>query len=389
MNRPRFDIGQIIRDWGEEFFSQKSRPYHVKKAFGAIAACRTKALGGHVEVCPECGERHISYNSCRDRNCLKCQHKDREIWIDKRKEEVIPKVTYFHVVFTVPECLNQIALSNQPIFYSCMFRSAWNTLKKFFAEKKLQGGMTSILHTWGSNLSFHPHIHCIVTGGGIDSKDVWHHLKGCGKKSGNYLFPVQALSKVYRAKFLAMLTSELKTQEKPIPQSVRKECMSKAWVVYSRPPAKGVNKVIDYIGRYAYRVAITNSRILHYSVDGTLEYNWKNYRNGGKHSRTKMHAIDFLNLFSIHILPDSLVRIRHYGLLSPRNRDKLRKVQIQMGGTPVPKERKTKSYMEICIEKGWDIGLCLNCGTLMEVKEVIPPTRAPPIWRNKKNTTHC
>ena len=159
MARPRFDVGQIIRDWSSEFYAKYPVVQQVRKSFGAMAVCRTRALGGHVEACPECGGIHVSYNSCRDRHCPKCQNREREVWIGMRKEEILPGVKYFHVVFTVPDCLHPIAISRQALFYGCMFRAAWATLKKFFDARELQGGMTCILHTWGSNLFYHPHTH--------------------------------------------------------------------------------------------------------------------------------------------------------------------------------------------------------------------------------------
>ena len=378
MSRPRFEVGQIIRDHGEEFFSRFPNVVpQVRKSFAAMALCRTRDLGGHKEVCPECRMIRVSYNSCRDRHCPKCQNKEREVWIEMRKEEVMPGVKYFHVVFTIPDCLHPIAMAHQALVYTCMFRATWNTLKMFYEARGVQGGMTSILHTWGSNLFYHPHIHCIVTGGGVDENGVWHHLDGC-KDARSFLFPVHALSKVFRAKFLAMLTAALKEEALLIPQDIRKQCMAKDWVVYSRPPAKGVNQVLEYIGRYAYRVAISNSRILDYSPDGMVTYDWKDYRNEGKHKVIKMHALDFLRLFSLHILPHAFVRIRHYGMLSPSNRDKVRQVQIQFGGTPVPKERKKKSYLQICDEKGWEVGVCPHCKCKMKILEIIEPSRAPP-----------
>lgn len=152
----------------------------------------------------------------------------------------------------------------------------------------------------------------------------------------------------------------------------------KGWVVYSRPPAKGVNQVLEYIGRYAYRVAISNSRIKNYTADGMVTYEWKDYRHNSMHKQNTMHAVEFLHLFSLHILPPALVRIRHYGLLSPSNRDKVRKVQIQLGGKPVPKERRKKSYQQICDEKGWKVGVCPHCKCRMIVIEILKPSRAPP-----------
>lgn len=388
MGRTRFDVGQVIRDWSGSFYAKHRVVPQVRKSFAAMAMCRTRDLGGHVEVCPECGEVHVSYNSCRDRHCPKCQNKEREMWIQMRKEEILPGVKYFHVVFTVPDCLHPLAMPNQALFYSCMFRAAWNTLKKFYGRQELQGGMTAILHTWGSNLHYHPHLHCVVTGGGVDKDGVWHPLDGC-KQAKSFLFPVQALSKVFRAKFMAQLTSALKDIGKAFSDDIRKRCMEKGWVVYSRPPAKGVNQVLEYIGRYAYRVAISNSRILDYNPDdGKVTYDWKDYRQDGKHKNMTMHAVDFLHLLSLHILPPAFVRIRHYGLLSPSNREKVRKVQVQLGGTPVPKVRKKKSYMQICEEQGWEIGICPHCKCRMQTVEIIQPSRAPPVSASQTRTAH-
>lgn len=375
--RTKHDVGRIIRDWGGDFFNTCRVVPQVRKSFSAMAACRTRALGGHVEACPDCGQAHVSYNSCRDRHCPKCQHKEREEWIGMRREEVIPGAKYFHVVFTVPDCLHPLAMPGQALFYTCMFRSAWATLRKFFQKQGLQGGMSAILHTWGSNLSYHPHIHCVVTGGGVDADGTWHHLKGC-KGSRGFLFPVNALSRVFRAKMMSALTAELSRTGAAIAKNIRKAAMSKDWVVYSRPPAKGVEQVLEYIGRYAYRTAISNSRIREVTPEGLVTYDWKDYRAGGKHKGMTMHAREFLHLLSMHILPPAFVRIRHYGLLSPSNREKVRKVQIQLGGTPVPKERKKKPYMQICAGKGWDIGLCPDCKCPMAVVEIIAPARAPP-----------
>ena len=378
MSRPRFEVGQIIRDWGADFLSRFHVKSHVAKSFARMAVCRTRYLGGHVEACPECGEVHVSYNSCRDRHCPKCQNKERAVWVEMRKDEVMPGVKYFHVVFTVPDCLHPLAMANQGMFYGAMLRAAWGTLRKFFEAHGLQGGMTCILHTWGSNLYYHPHVHCIVTGGGVDRDGVWHRLDSC-RDSRSFLFPVQALSKVFRAKLMAMLTFRLGQAGQEIPGDARKKCFSKAWVVYSRPPAKGVAQVLEYIGRYAYRVAISNSRILGYTADGQVTYDYKDYRHGGVHKTMAMHAVDFLHLFSLHILPPAFVRIRHYGLLSPSNRDKLRKVQEQLGGTPVPRERRKKTYQEVCQQKGWDIGICPHCKCRMVVVGAIEPARAPPL----------
>lgn len=378
--RTRFDIGEIIRCHGGEFLCKHNVVAPVRRAFTHMALCRTSALGGHVEVCPECGDMHISYNSCRDRHCPKCQNKEREEWINCRREEIIP-VKYFHVVFTLPACLHSVAMAHQAIFYDCMFKAAWATIKAFAENEGLLTGMTSILHTWGSNLFYHPHIHCIVPGGGTDKHGVWHHLKGC--KHSDFLFPVAAMSTKFRGRFMSLLTRRLKEKGVVIDQSIRKHCFAKAWVVNSKPPAKGVSQVLEYIGRYAYRVAITNSRIL--NVTGSdISYDYKDYRRGGKHGVMTMGIDTFLNFLSQHILPDRFVRIRHYGFLSPCNREILRSIQLQLSVPPVPKVRKKKSYLDICIEKGWDIGICKDCNCQRIITRIIKPApRAPPsiLWR--------
>ena len=373
--RTRFDIGQIIRDHGEKFLSAHNVVTPVRKAFGHIAICRTSALGGHVEVCPECGEIKVSYNSCRDRHCPKCQNKEREQWITFRREEIIP-TKYFHVVFTVPDCLHAIAMSNQAAFYDCMFKAAWATIHDFAGDKGLRTGMTAILHTWGSNLFYHPHIHCIVPGGGMDKLGVWHHLNGCEKS--DFLFPVHGMSDKFRGRFMALLTRRLKEDGFVMANYIRKQCFDKDWVVYSRPPAKGVNQVLEYIARYAYRVAITNSRILDVT-DNSISYDYKDYRKGGKHGVMTMEIGKFLGLLSLHVLPDRFVRIRHYGILSPSNRDALRNIQKQLDVPPVPKERTKKSYLEICQENGWEIGVCKECHCQRIIIRIINPApRAPP-----------
>jgi len=378
--RTRFDIGEIIRCHGGEFLGKHNVVAPVRRAFTHMALCRTSALGGHVEVCPECGDMHISYNSCRDRHCPKCQNKEREEWINCRREEIIP-VKYFHVVFTLPACLHPVAMAHQSIFYDCMFKAAWATIMAFANNEGLLAGMTSILHTWGSNLFYHPHIHCIVPGGGVDKQGVWHHLKGC--KHSDFLFSVAAMSSKFRGRFMSLLTRRLRVDDIVIDQTIRKQCFSKDWVINSKPHANGVNQVLEYIGRYAYRVAITNSRIQDVT-NSQISYDYKNYRKGGKHGVMTMEIDSFLNLLSLHILPDRFVRIRHYGFLSPSNREILRSIQQQLSVPPVPKVRTKKSYLEICIEKGWDIGICRDCHCQRIITRTIKPApRAPPfkLWR--------
>ncbi len=385
--RPEHEVADVIRGWGEEFLKRHPVTAQVRKTLGRLALCRTRELGGHVDACPECGEIHISYNSCRDRHCPKCQGKERELWVEARKEEVMP-VTYFHAVFTVPDCLHKVAIPNQAIFYSCMFRAAWATLDAFFHKAKknvpLQGGLTAILHTWGSKMFYHPHLHCIVPGGGVDKNGRWHHLKHARDETA-FLFSVRAMSVMYRAKFMDMLTKALARQNVDIPADVRKAAFAKPWVVYCRPPARRVEQVIEYLGRYAYRVAISNRRIKDITPEGQVSYDYKDYKdldeNGiPRHKMLTMHAVDFLHLFSLHILPTAFVRIRHYGILAPCNRAKVREVQKQLQSAIIlPEHRERRNFLWLCEQRGWTLpGICRCCGSKLQTVESYPNLRAPP-----------
>jgi hypothetical protein len=300
-------------------------------------------------------------------------------------------VLYFHVIFTIPDCLHPIAMANQRLFYNSFFKAAWATISTFARnESNLKTGMTSILHTWGSNMFYHPHLHCIGPGGGVTEKGEWKPFKGCQNKTP-FLFPVHALSRVFRAKMLSFLTSALREEHKVISQGIRKKAMETSWVVYSKAPAKGVDQVLEYIGRYAYRVAISNSRIKKISKDGMVTYDYKDYRAGGRHKEMTVSAVDFRHLFSMHILPEKFVRIRHNGLLSPSNRDLIRKIQRQLHSkNTLPLKRTKLSLSQISEARGWDIGLCPCCKCKMEVMEYIEPwtrsyeesgSRSPPTYK--------
>lgn len=266
----KLEVGSIISRFKESFFAQYSPPEQVRKVFSHMEQCRTSALGGHVDACPECGDVRISYNSCRDRHCPKCQGREREEWIQARKEDVLP-VKYFHVVFTLPDTLDPLALGNMAKTYSCLYQAAWKTLEAFSNKKGIQMGMIAILHTWGSNLHYHPHLHCIVPGGGIDANGLWKDISSA-KAETPFLFSVKGMSRMFRAKFVAALGKKVE-----IPQQIRKKLFDTQWVVYSKAPFKGVDKVIEYLGRYSYRVAISNARIKEIT-ESTVTFEYKDYR---------------------------------------------------------------------------------------------------------------
>lgn len=277
----------------------------------ALRRCRTAELGGHIDRCmnPSCGRLHLSYNSCRNRHCPKCQGHKREEWIRAREEELL-KVPYFHMVFTLPSELNRLCLYESKKMYSLLFKIAWQVIKDFASNPKFLGanpGMIAILHTWGQNLSLHPHLHCIVPGGGITVGGKWKSSRNKGK----YLFPVKKVSKVFRARFVAALRKELEPQSTDFYQSLFKH----DWVVYCKKPFYGPAQVVEYLGRYTHKIAISNHRIKSLDNQG-VTFSVKDYRHGGRKSLQRLSDAEFIRRFAMHILPKGFVRIRHYGILS-------------------------------------------------------------------------
>lgn len=275
----------------------------------ALAACRTYLLGGHIDKCsnPDCNHIHISYNSCRNRHCPKCQGHKQEEWILKREQELL-KVPYYHVVFTLPNELNQLVLFKPKLIYNLLFKVAWSVVNDFAKNPTFIGaktGMIAILHTWGQALNLHPHLHCIVPGGGVTGTK-WKYAKGKNK----YLFPVKAMSKVFRARFIKELRKNIE-----IDNAVAKKLFTKNWVTYCKQPFFGPKQVIEYLGRYTHKIAISNHRLQ--SIDnGYVTFTAKDYRHGGKIHSISLLDKEFIRRFSLHILPKGFTRIRHYGILS-------------------------------------------------------------------------
>lgn len=366
-------ISLAIEKFGQAWSRQCHPDTHTLKVLSHIHDCRTEVMGGRRMVCPECGVEHIAWNSCRDRHCPTCQSAPREAWLLSRKEELLP-VTYFHVVFTIPECLNTLILKNKAVSYSTLFSAAWDTIRTFAKAHGVQIGMIALLHTWGSNLVFHPHLHCIVTGGGARlDNGLWKNLPRIKSDENGvpFLFPVKALSSMFRAKFICQLSNKL-----CINKEIRESCFKKPWVVYAKPPANGVEQVLEYLTRYAYRVAISNRRIK--CVDNnSVVFDYKDYRD----NQTKtmiLDGVEFIRRYAQHILPPHFVRIRHYGFLAPGNRDKLGNLQKQLGATPVLRHRKRKSWQQICLSRGLVIGQCKECKIgILILLELIPRIRSP------------
>jgi len=312
-SRPPFEVADVFRQFGAAYCRAHKLSLKQHKVMRAITTCRTSAQGGHVERCSTCDYERISYNSCGDRHCPKCQGPKRRRWVAARVARLLP-IEYFHVVFTLPGRLNNLIRHNERFCYDLLFRAAAQTLQAF-AARQWGGrlGITMVLHTWGQNLSYHPHVHCLVTGGAL-SFDQSHWQSA----PQGYLFPVKALARVFRGKYLAGL--EKKRRELTLPEDslIKAKGFScwlrekRDWIVYAKAPFAGAEAVVRYIGHYTHRVAISNSRLLQVTVEG-VQFRWKDYRDG-RQKTMALTGAEFIRRFMQHVLPGGFVRIRHYGL---------------------------------------------------------------------------
>ena len=359
------EVQDIFTIHGDEYRQMRKPSYIQLKAMSAIQKCRTAELGAHNDVCDSCGVVDISYNSCRNRHCPKCQTLAKERWIDNQKHNLL-NVKYFHVVFTVPDTLRPIIYQNQSKLYSLMFRAIAETLQELAADKKFLGaklGFTTLLHTWGQNLSFHPHIHCIIPAGGLNNSGVWVDSR---KK---FFIPVKVLSRKFRGKFLHLLkTQVLDFFGNQSYLSDSKQFLNlldsaylKEWSVYCKPPFKTVNSVIEYLGRYTHRIAISNNRILSFNY-GQVTFKWRDYRDNNQWKNLTIPALEFMRRFLMHVLPHRFMKIRHYGLLA--NRDKLKRLMLCKWLTDTPITDKIKASTLDLLTKmlGRNPTLCLHCG---------------------------
>ncbi len=328
--RPATEVATAIAMLGKKL-EQLQLPVHVLKTLRAIKHCRTAALGGHVDQCNQCHAVHIAYNSCRNRHCPKCQGHRRVQWIQKREEELLP-TAYYHVVFTLPSELNPLCLHQSRMVYDALFESVWQTIAAFGKTKGLQMGMICILHTWGQNLSLHPHLHCIIPGGGVNKNGQFEKVHATDK----YLFPVKALSKVFRAKYVASLR-----QRKHNDKELFEKLFAKDWVVYAKRPFGSPRSVIEYLGRYTHKVAISNQRIQSVNKAG-VSFLYKDYKAQGSQKEMQLSLAEFVRRFAQHILPHRFVRIRHYGFLSSTwKRKKLKELQKRLGVLAYPHPTQT------------------------------------------------
>lgn len=369
--RTPFELSQIINRFGPQYIEQCRPNSFTLRTLDALQKCRTSALGGHKEACDCCHKERISYNSCGNRHCPKCQLGKQALWADDRMSDAM-EVKYFHVVFTVPEALNQVCLLDSKRFYSTLFDCVWSVLQTFgYSHYGVETGAICVLHTWGQNLSLHPHIHCIVPAAGMTVKGKLKHIT----KQGKYLYPVRMLSAVFRGRMLEKIKDRLrKSHQLPQYQSLLNELWKKPWVVYCEPPLGNAQQIVKYLGQYTHRVAITNHRIQNIDCSG-ITFLYKDYKDKGKKKLTHLSGVEFLRRFCLHILPRRFVKIRHYGILSSRQKELRKKL-------PKAKTKQTKvnesSRERIVRLTGFDRFLCPFCKQgVMHTVELLPRIRSP------------
>jgi hypothetical protein len=377
MPTPAFEVAQIVQQYGHAYIEKhQPRPFHLR-VLNDIAVCRTAALGGHADACDSCGHVRISYNSCRNRHCPKCQSVNRERWIAAQQKKLLP-VPYFHVVFTLPQEINVYCMAHPAPLYNLLFRASKATIETFAVDDKHLGampGMVSILHTWGQNLMLHPHIHMIVPAGGFTLCGHWKHTKN----KGQYLFPVKAMSIVFKNKLMQGLLILINEHHMPLLSvDERNNLYSKSWVVYAKQPFGGPEQVIEYLARYSHKVAISNHRITAIT-GGKVSFRYKDYADGCQQKAMTLEATEFLRRFCLHILPKGFRKIRHYGFLSNRCGPAFKQQQMQMGVVPATKQET--SWQIIAQTKlQYNAHQCPNCkkGKMEEVLSF--DNNGPPQW---------
>ena len=371
--RSGLEVADIFRRHGDAFRGEQGdRLSHAqRRVMTAIKMCRTAVLGGHVERCEDCGETRVAYNSCRNRHCPKCQGLARAQWLADRQAELLP-VPYYHVVFTVPAAVAAIGLQNKAVIYDILFKAAAETVRIIAADHKHLGaetGMIAILHTWGQNLFHHPHVHCIVPGGGLVP---YGHWRAC--RAGFFL-PVRVLSRLYRRLFLQRLQTSFDTGAlnffgdiaavaDPAAFAAHLQALRQVeWVVYAKRPFGGPKQVLDYLGRYTHRVAIANSRLLD-CENGRVRFRWKDYRARDKSKVMTLDAGEFIRRFLLHVLPDGFRRIRHFGFLANAHRTtKLARVRAALDVPAPATSAAPADYRErYALLTGRSLDVCSCCG---------------------------
>lgn len=367
---PRLELADIVRTTGEAYRRTHRLVPVQHRALRAIASCRTAALGGHRETCDRCGAVRVSYNSCRNRHCPKCQTLTQARWLAARKADLLP-IPYFHVVFTLPHDLNALAQGNPRVIYALLFRAAADTLLTFGRDGRHLGGtigITAILHTWGQTLTQHLHVHCLVTGGALAANGArWITGRSL------FLFPVRALSTVFRAKYLAGLQRAYDAGQLAFAGGTAARAERRAftgwlgqlravrWVVYAKRPFAAPEQVLEYLGRYTHRVALSNHRLVDHG-DGRVQFRWRDYADHDRVKVMTLEADEFLRRFLLHVVPRGFMRIRHFGLLANRTRRALVGRCRDLLGQPRPTDAPPESVTPLLQRLvGVDLTRCPVC----------------------------
>ena len=365
------EVADIFRSYGSEYvqkFGEKMLPSH-RRAFKDILQCRTLAMGGHVFQCDHCGRQEYSYHSCRNRSCPKCHKSDTQSWLQTREKELLP-VPYYHVIFTLPHELRAFARRNQQKIYGLLIKCAADSILKLACDPHYVGGLVgvmAVLHTWGSNLSYHLHVHCLVTGGGLSSDGrTWMPARD------DYLFPVRALSRLFRGLFLDRIHKQF--EEIHLSEAL----WQKDWIVHCKPAVQGTRTVLNYLARYIHRVAITNSRIIS-ADDGKVTFRCKGSRSTQTKTMT-VSAEEFIRRFLQHVLPAGFHKVRYYGLWSPSNRKNLSKVQHILTQSENDQQVEFEEDVDAEASPSSEARKCPHCqrGTLIWIRRLPRKGRAPP-----------
>ncbi len=371
MNRPQFELADVIERFGPEFHAECHPNEFQQRVLNALSVCRTSQLGGHREMCDCCGKVRVTYNSCRNRHCPKCQGSKQVFWVEDLLETTLP-VKHYHIVFTIPHELNTICMLDSKWFYGQLFSAVWETLRQIgYTRFGVETGAVCVLHTWGQNLSLHPHVHCIVPAVG---ETLAGNLKHIGS-SGKFLYSVKQLSLVFRGKLMESIKRNLKKQSllKQY-QSLLDLAWEKPWSVHCEPSMADAEHVIKYLGQYTHRVAITNHRIIGIDDKG-VTFMHKDYADGSKQKPTWLSGVEFLRRFCQHILPHRFVKIRRYGIYSSRSRAMKRKANPKMQINLKHKETTQERLKRLT---GFDVYQCPFCKRgMMHVVEELPRVRSP------------
>lgn len=377
--RTKFELADAVHLFGSGLIAKTKLTPLQARVLGKIAACRTAALGGHEEACENCGTVRYSYNSCGDRHCPKCLSAKQAFWVDDLVQSTLP-IKHYHIVFTVPHVLNGVCLHNQRLYYDLLFAAVWNTLRSFgYSHSGVETGAVAVLHTWGQNLSLHPHIHCLVPAAGYTLDGQWKNIG----HSGQYLYPVRQLSEAFKGKFLDSLKRALRKQnELTLFNDAVQQAYKTQWVVHCEPSLAGAEHVVKYLGQYTHRVAITNQRILNIA-DGKVTFMAKDYRDRAIKKPVILDGVEFLRRFTQHILPRRFVKIRRFGIYNhttKRNLDLQFTVEEKPGIDAIikrqqPPETNHERFVRLT---GINPCLCSVCknGRMVTIRE-LPRIRSP------------